>query len=117
MLVTVRGRCCTLLLYRPAPVSLLNPAGARYGLADLRLFRPDISQVGADRASVMRCRRSLPFVVGRPRSAFAVVVDVQRGGRRSLQHLRGHSVQLDKIVSEPHVVGVLRLREPPEDHG
>ena len=26
VLVTVRGRCCTLLLYRPAPVSLLNPA-------------------------------------------------------------------------------------------
>jgi hypothetical protein len=26
VLVTIRGRCCTLLLYRPAPVSLLNPA-------------------------------------------------------------------------------------------
>jgi hypothetical protein len=32
---------------------------------DLPLFRPDISQVGADRASVMRCRRSLPLAVGR----------------------------------------------------
>ena len=28
-------------------------------VADEPLFRPDISQVGADRASVMRCRRSL----------------------------------------------------------
>ncbi len=30
-----------------------------------RLFRPGISQVGADRASVTRCRRSLPLAVGR----------------------------------------------------
>ena len=33
--------------------------------SDLPLFRPDISQVGADRASVMRCRRSLLLAVGR----------------------------------------------------
>ena len=32
---------------------------------DRLLFRPDISQVGADRASVMRCRRSLLVAVGR----------------------------------------------------
>ena len=32
---------------------------------DLPLFRPDISQVAADRASVMRCRWSLALAVGR----------------------------------------------------
>ena len=32
---------------------------------DLPLFRPDICQVGTDRASVMRCRRSLLVAVGR----------------------------------------------------
>ena len=31
---------------------------------DRLLFRPDISQVGADRASVMRCHRSLLVAVG-----------------------------------------------------
>ena len=33
--------------------------------ADLPLFRPDISPVGTDRASVMRCRRLLLVAVGR----------------------------------------------------
>jgi hypothetical protein len=32
--------------------------------AEGALFRPDISQVGADRARVMRCRRSLPLADG-----------------------------------------------------
>ena len=39
-----------------------RPAGRT---ADRLLFRPDISQVGADRASVMGCRRSLRVAVGR----------------------------------------------------
>ena len=33
--------------------------------SDLPLFRPDISPVGVDRPSVMRCRRSLLLAVGR----------------------------------------------------
>ena len=38
---------------------------ARCSRADLPLFRPDISQVATDRASVLRCRRSLPLADGR----------------------------------------------------
>jgi hypothetical protein len=34
-------------------------------ILDRLLFRPDISPVATDRAGVMRCRRSLPLVVGR----------------------------------------------------
>jgi hypothetical protein len=34
-------------------------------ILDRLLFRPDISQVAADRASVVRCRRSLALAVGR----------------------------------------------------
>ncbi len=37
---------------------------ARRSRTDLLLFRPDISRVGADSASVMRCRRSLLSAVG-----------------------------------------------------
>ena len=33
--------------------------------ADLPLFRPDISPVGMDRASIMRCHRSLMLAIGR----------------------------------------------------
>jgi len=36
-------------------------------ILDRLLFRPDISQVGADRASVMRCRWSLMLAGGRCR--------------------------------------------------
>ena len=51
---------------------LLKGGGQGRGrTADLPLFRPDISQVAADRASVLRCRRPLPVVV-----AVAVTVAV-----------------------------------------
>jgi len=45
-----------------------NSVGNSHGALALildRLLMPDISQVGADSASVIRCRRSLPVAVGR----------------------------------------------------
>jgi hypothetical protein len=49
----------------PAPRGQSTFAGESGGqgqdrTADLPLFSRDITRVGADRASVMRCRRSLP---------------------------------------------------------
>jgi hypothetical protein len=40
------------------------PGGSITSRADLPFFRPDISPVGVDRASVMRCRRLLLVAVG-----------------------------------------------------
>jgi len=51
-------RCC------PAPASSAHPRSAP-PTRQPSTFRSDISQVGADRASVMRCRGSLPLVVER----------------------------------------------------
>ena len=50
-------RCC------PAPASSAHPRSAP-PTRQPSTFRSDISQVGADRASVMRCRRSLLLAVG-----------------------------------------------------
>ena len=48
---------------RSSPPLTPGNRAARRG-SDLLLFRPDISPVGTDRASVMRCRRSLALAVG-----------------------------------------------------
>jgi len=45
-----------------APIS---SRASRHEVAHLLLFRPDISPVGANRPSVMRCGRSLLVVTGR----------------------------------------------------
>jgi hypothetical protein len=50
--------CCT----APAP---LSRASVVVPTSRPSLFRPDIAQVATDRASVLRCRRSLPIAVGR----------------------------------------------------
>ena len=63
--VVLAGDCQGALLYLIAvlrlPHQLTSPA--RCSPADLPFFRPDISQAGADRTGVMRCRRS-PLLAG-----------------------------------------------------
>jgi hypothetical protein len=60
-MVVLAGGCQGTLLYFAAVLRLPRQQRrlARCSWADLPLFRPDISPVGADRASVMRCRWSL----------------------------------------------------------
>ena len=55
---------CTLTITKRT-LAQVRCGGQGHGrTADLPLFRPDISPVGAERASVMRCRRSLLSAVG-----------------------------------------------------
>jgi hypothetical protein len=90
--VLAHARCClgTLLYFPAVPARCLSRSsarrGARHRSADLPLFRPDISPVGADSASVMRCRRSLLVAGGccrccQPRSGIGCARQVTRRAR------------------------------------
>ena len=64
MLVAVRGRCCTLLLYRPAARLVARPGELLgTGSPTVRFSGRTYPPVGTDRARVMR-RRSLMTAVG-----------------------------------------------------